>query len=242
MTRRFFAPVDQFHQTMELAGPEARHLSRVLRLTAGDSVCLFNGQGNEALFQITSCDADIAQLQLLELRTSAVSSTPPLTIATAVPKGDRFSWLIEKLTELGVHRVIPLITQRSIVDPGQGKLDKVRRTIVEASKQCGRAKLMDLTEPQKWSHLIQHEFAGQQVLMAHPTGQNFDWVPSEQSTSNEPDLPRPRLVLIGPEGGFTEQEVTQAVQAGAELIRLGSNILRIETAAVAAAALAGLQA
>lgn len=239
MPRRFFlafsASVDQF----EMSGNEAHHLLHVLRVKPGEQIWLFDGQGQEALAEILSASAQSAQLKILERRTATNESPVSLTIATAVPKGDRFSWMIEKLVELGVQRVIPLITKRAIVDPGQGKLDKLRRTIVEASKQCGRSRLMELAEPISWNACLMQEFPGHSVLMAHPGGEIFDWSTLAASKSS-PEY-RPPLFLIGPEGGFTDQEVEQAIQNRTTLIQLGSHILRIETAAVAIAALAGLQ-
>ena len=77
-------------------------------------------------------------------------------LATAVPKGDRFDWLVEKATELGVERLIPIVTERSVVVPRGSKLDRLRRSIIEASKQCRRARLMELAEPMDWPELVSH--------------------------------------------------------------------------------------
>jgi 16S rRNA (uracil1498-N3)-methyltransferase len=239
MPRRFFAAFSASADQFELAGNEAHHLLHVLRVKPGEQIWLFDGQGHEALAEILTATGQSAQLKILERRTATDESAVMLTIATAVPKGDRFAWLIEKLVELGVQRVIPLITKRAIVDPGQGKLDKLRRTIVEASKQCGRSRLMELSEPISWSVCIMQEFPGHSVYMAHPGGEIFDW--STLTASKSTPEHQPPLFLIGPEGGFTDQEVEQAVQNGTKLIQLGPHILRIETAAVAIAALAGLQ-
>ena len=78
----------------------------------------------------------------------------PLVLASAVPKGDRFDWLVEKATELGVERLIPLVTERSVVEPGPAKLTRLRRTIIEASKQCRRNRLMVLDPPTRWTELV----------------------------------------------------------------------------------------
>lgn len=242
MPRRFYAAFDVSADLFELSGPEARHLLRVLRAKAGEQIWLFDGRGHEVLGEIVSVDAQqhSAQLKIIERRTVAEESTLSLTIATGVPKGDRFSWQIEKLVELGVHRTIPLISKRSVVDPGQGKLDKLRRTIVEASKQSGRSRLMELSDPQTWSTCISQEFPKHEVYVAHPTGEILDW--AEFHSTNSAGENRSLLFLVGPEGGFTDSEIEQAVDLGARLVWLGSHILRIETAAVAIAALVGLQA
>lgn len=233
MPRRFFSSVDVSGDVIELTGREAHHLQRVLRMQAGELVWLFDGQGQEVLAEIIATDRDVVQLRVQERRATSAAATFPVTIATGVPKGDRFRWLIEKVTELGVQRVVPLITQRSIVDPGQGKLDKLRQTIVEACKQCGRTHLMELTEPLAWSDCLRDEFPGRQVWIAHPGG--------EAVSSAELAQQQASLFLIGPEGGFTDNEVADAVSAGARLMSLGPRILRIETAVVAVATLACLQ-
>ncbi len=233
MPRRFFSAVDLSAESLELTGREAHHLQRVLRMQPGESVWLFDGQGHEALAEIVAIDREAVRLQVTERREFTPATTLPVTIATGVPKGDRFRWLIEKATELGVQRLVPLITQRSIVDPGQGKLDKLRQTIVEACKQCGRTQLMELTEPVSWRDCLTTEFPGRDVWIAHPKG--------ESATSQSLSATLPSLFLIGPEGGFTDSEVEEAINAGARRMQLGPRILRIETAVVAVATLTCLQ-
>lgn len=233
MPRRFFSAVDVSAESLELIGREAHHLQRVLRMQPGESVWLFDGQGHEVLAEIVAIERDVVRLQVTERRNLAQSAALPVTIATGVPKGDRFRWLIEKATELGVQRIVPLVTQRSIVDPGQGKLDKLRQTIVEACKQCGRTRLMELTEPLNWRDCLTTEFPGRDVWIAHPHG--------EPVTAQTLVPTLPPLFLIGPEGGFTAAEVEEAIAAGARRMQLGPRILRIETAAVAIATLACLQ-
>lgn len=232
MPRRFFSVVDVSAETLELTGREAHHLQRVLRMQAGESVWLFDGRGHEVLAEIVSIDREAVRLQVTARREFAALTTLPVTIATGVPKGDRFRWLIEKATELGVQRIVPLVTQRSIVDPGQGKLDKLRQTIIEACKQCGRTQLMELAEPLHWHDCLATEFPGREVWIAHPQG--------EPVTSQMTTPLAPQLFLIGPEGGFTDTEVEAAVAAGARPIQLGPRLLRIETAAVVIATLACL--
>ena len=233
MPRRFFSEADVSSDRLQLTGKEAHHLQRVLRMQPGESVWLFDGQGREVLAEIVSIDRDAVQLQVVERRLAASDAGLPVTIATGVPKGDRFRWLIEKATELGVQRIVPLITQRSIVDPGLGKLDKLRQTIVEACKQCGRTRLMELTDPLSWRDCLTQEFPGRDAWIAHPTGTP---VAATGATAQLPPL-----YLVGPEGGFTETEVAEALAAGARPMQLGPRILRIETAVVAIATLTSLQ-
>lgn len=214
---------------MRLTGSEARHLSRVLRLGVGDEITLFDGTGGEARARIDGVDENGVSLRVLERTAAGGSPAVSLTLATAVPKGDRFDWLVEKATELGVARLIPLTTARSVVHPGGSKLDRLRRRIVEASKQCGRSRLMELTEPMSWPDCVAREFAGAAVLVADPSGEPVSLVRS--------DRPAGVLAAIGPEGGFTPEELEAAQGHGARLVSLGPTVLRIETAAVAVAAL-----
>lgn len=228
MSRRFFVRVPLRAGTMHLTGAEAHHLVRVLRIGVGQNVVLFDGGDFEAPAEVAAVTDGTVELTVQELRASCTESSVELVLATAVPKGDRFGWLVEKATELGVRTLVPLVTERSIVNPGEGKLEKMRRTIVEASKQCRRSRLMELTEPMEWPEFLAHEPAGGPVWVAHPAGVAFD-------AAHVPATGR-IVAAVGPEGGFTEGEVELAVGCGAGLVSLGPRVLRIETAALALAA------
>jgi 16S rRNA (uracil1498-N3)-methyltransferase len=151
-----------------------------------------------------------------------------LTLATAIPKGDRCDWLIEKATELGVNRLIPLITERSVVDPREAKLNRQRRAIIEASKQCRRNRLMVLEPVHSWPDLVlsaQHDLR----LIASPSGMEpARWPPISKE--------RQVILAVGPEGGFSTSEVELAIACNWSPIRLSHNVLRIETACLAGAA------
>jgi 16S rRNA (uracil1498-N3)-methyltransferase len=151
-----------------------------------------------------------------------------LVLATAIPKGERFDWLVEKATELGVDRFLPIVAERSVVLPRGSKLDRLRRSIIEASKQCRRARLMELAEPVAWSELVRTN-SGASRLLADPLG-----VPG----TSWPEIPRgaEAVLAVGPEGGFTGAEAELAIGQGWLPIRLGYNILRVETAGVAGCA------
>jgi 16S rRNA (uracil1498-N3)-methyltransferase len=229
MSRRFYikGPLEPGH--VRLAGAEAHHLVHVLRIGRGQSVTLFDGSGFEAVAELQSTAEDAVELTVLQIRAASAESAVSIVLATAVPKGDRFTWLIEKATELGVERFVPLITERSVVVPGEGKLARMRRTIVEASKQCGRNRLMELAEPIGWREFVERELAMATGWVAHLGGEPFDTTVKVAG--------RPLVAAVGPEGGFTEAELELAVASGARLVALGPRVLRIETAALALAAL-----
>lgn len=229
MPRRFYLPQSFDSPAIRLTGSEAHHLGRVLRLQPGDEVTLFDGRGIEVRARIDAVAADTVDLVVVA-RAATESTGNALTLATAVPKGERFDWLVEKATELGVARLVPLITDRSVVHPGESKLERLRRTIVEASKQCGRSRLMELTAPIAWHELVESEFSSGEVWVADPSGE-----PLPHATD---DRLQPAIVAVGPEGGFTVDELELARERGAKLVGLGTTILRVETAAIALAVLA----
>lgn len=236
MSERFYSETPlQAGGTVTLDEAESRHLVQVLRHVPGDEVTVFDGRGSEADARIASGSKRGATLELQSVRTTEPDGPPRLTIATAVPKGDRFRWLVEKATELGVDRLVPLSTERSVVDPRETKLDRMRQAVVAACKQCRRNRLMDVSPTVTLAQFLAQPSAASALAVAHPGGRAAsEWlgcVPSD----------RPVTVLIGPEGGLTEDEVEQAIQAGAQRIALGTHILRIETAVIAVAAVTMLR-
>lgn len=230
MPHRFFYPALVEAGSVILEDTEAHHLIHVLRHQPNDVVELFNGEGLVASCRVVSIrKRDVA----LEILTSIRVPQQPaqLTLATAVPKGDRFDWLIEKATELGVHQLVPLTTVRSVVDPRSSKLDKLRQTVITACKQSGRNHLMSISAVTTWSEFL-NQFAGNhRVMVAHPQGE-----PIVAALEHAATGPRQIAIAIGPEGGFSDEEIGSAVGAGARSVHLGQHILRIETAAIALAA------
>jgi 16S rRNA (uracil1498-N3)-methyltransferase len=189
----------------------------------GAKVELFDGRGR-------ACEAVVRdagkQIVTLELGENLAEILPPVevTLASAIPKGERFDWLVEKATELGVTRLVPLLAERSVVEPRSTKLDRLRRSIVEACKQCGRSRLMTLDEPIRFVEYLGRE-RSERLLIAHPGDGRFR---SGELT--------PCALAIGPEGGFTDREIEEALATGWRAVSLGPTLLRIETAGLAAAA------
>jgi 16S rRNA (uracil1498-N3)-methyltransferase len=228
VSTRFYCPNPPSAGRQRLEADEARHLSRVCRLRVGAVVEVFDGRGLATRSEVVASGADWVELTIVG---SPMPESPPpftLTLATAVPKGDRFDWLVEKATELGVDRLIPIVTARSVVEPGASKLSRLRRTIIESSKQCGRNRLMVLESPIQWESLIESSRESMKFL-ADPQGSPaWQW----------PRISRGRTVIlaVGPEGGFSPLERDVALTAGWSPIALSANTLRIETAALAGCA------
>jgi 16S rRNA (uracil1498-N3)-methyltransferase len=222
MSIRFYCPDPAQDGKLRLGPEETRHLRRVCRLGVGDVVEVFDGKGYATKAEVVGVERESAELTAIGPPLADASPPFPFILASAVPKGDRFDWLVEKATELGVERLIPLLTERSVVEPGASKLERLRRAIVEASKQCGRNRLMALDRPMHWDQL-----AG-----LHSDSIRFLADPEGIPTPHWPVIPPERSVIlaVGPEGGFTPSERARPEQIGWLPIRLSATILRIETA------------
>ena len=216
-----------------LSEGESSHALQVLRVRPGENVELFDGRGCVAAARIARCTRRIANVEVLDVKHHRRSGRT-IAVAAAVPKGERLRWMIEKLTEIGVDRFIPLETERSVVIPGIGKLNRMRNTVVAATRQCGRPWFMEITELQPLqSCLLGALRDSQTVAMGQPGGTSIlEYVPANASGI---------VLAIGPEGGWTEPELAAGRGASATLVELGRYVLRIETAAVAGAAALSLQ-
>lgn len=246
MSERFFSgePITGEHVT--LAGPEAHHLLHVMRAAVGTPVMLFDGSGAEFAGVVESVRRAEAVVRIVERHEVDRELPFGLTVGVALPKGDRQKWLVEKLTELGVAMLVPLITERGVAQPTANAAERLQRSVIEAAKQCGRNRLMKIAEPRAWGEwvgedvrfkisdlrfevqgAIGHSSAVVERIVAHPDG-----VPI-----GEMELRRNAAVIVavGPEGGFTEEEVAMAVASGFRKVSLGARILRVETAAIALA-------
>src|SRR5437870_4845422 len=151
MAERFHVNCDLGPGPVDLDGPEAHHLAAVCRVRPGDRVCLFNGDGREYPALVTNIARRSVELDVQGSEQPERELPHELWVAAPVPKGDRAQFLVEKLTELGATRFIPLRTARSVVVPGESKREKLQRYVIEASKQCGRNVLMTIEPATDWS-------------------------------------------------------------------------------------------
>lgn len=237
MDKRFYAPPPWDGPEVTLDESESHHLARVLRLQPGERVSVFDGEGLEAAAEIGSITRHGATLKLLGERTVTPAPERPIVLASAVPKGERFDWLIEKAAELGVDRFIPLITERSVVEPGAAKIERLQRSVIAAAKQCGRSRLMRLMPTTRWDQFVGQELAGVEAYVADPTGEAWYGPQTLEQLPPGMEYSRRTLLIIGPEGGFTPAELDAARNAGAKIVCLPTPILRIETAALALTAI-----
>jgi 16S rRNA (uracil1498-N3)-methyltransferase len=228
MADRFYVNSPLAPATMvQLDGPEAHHLTVVCRARPGDAICLFNGDGREYPATVREVGRRSVTVEVVAVEAPQRELPFRLVVAAPVPKGDRAVFLVEKLTELGTNTFVPLSTARSVVHPKEAKFDKLRRHVIEASKQCGRNVLMEVTPLRDWPALCQDTTLPPHKLIAHPDAPALALAPMRADIA----------IAVGPEGGLTDEEVALAVGAGWQAMSLGPRILRVETAALALAVL-----
>lgn len=240
MPQRFFIP----HQTGYAVGqhievpPEmVRQMRQVLRLQVGSSVVVLDDRGWEYEVVLESLHRGGGQAQVQSLRQNGNEPRLHLTLFMSLLKRDNFEWVLQKGTELGVSRFVPVVTQRTVVTAVKpNKAARWQRILQEAAEQCRRGRLPQLLPEVDW-----------ETAVAQAQAANVALIPWEEATTgsiaaNVPASAGSVALLIGPEGGFTVDEVEQATAAGIQPVSLGRRILRAETAAVAAATLVMAQA
>lgn len=226
--RRFYAPKEDFTADRVVLGPdETRHLGEVLRLREDHGVRVFDGEGREFVCSVETVTKKAAILSILnECGPRCPESPFRLVLAAALTKGEKFDLVVQKAVELGVAELIPIETRRcdvKVKDP-EKRLERWRRIVIEASKQCGRATLMAMRPVTPFADLISSPNEGaQRVFFSEKGGAGLETVAGTDGI----------CALVGPEGGWTDQEMESATRSGALPVTLGGRILRAETAAVA---------
>jgi 16S rRNA (uracil1498-N3)-methyltransferase len=231
---RLYVPEPLRSQTELVLPAEAANHLRVLRLQVGNPLTIFNGEGGEFSAEVVALERREARVRLLEHRAHEVESPLELTLIQGISKGERMDFTIQKAVELGVSRIAPVFTARSVVQLDGDRLGKReahwRGIIQSACEQCGRNRLPELMPiiglDQAWQR-----FNGGIRLVLNPEG----GVHLQELPLGEQRM----ALLVGPEGGLTEAEVASAEGCGFSGLRLGPRVLRTETAGLAA--LAALQ-
>lgn len=222
-------------QRVKLEGNAASHITRVLRLRVGAALVLFDGSGGEyggSIDQAHGGEVIVA----VGARADAERESPlPVTLAQGVSRGERMDLVVQKATELGVSHLVPVLTERSVVrlsaQQSDRKVNHWRAIVIAACEQCGRNRLPPVAAPVTLREFLAGDAGAAPAtrLLLSPSG-----------TATLEDVPRPAAgvtVLVGPEGGLTDEEEQAAVTAGFTALRLGPRVLRTETAAIAALAL-----
>jgi len=234
MSDRYFVESPIVSDRAVLVGAEAHHLLHVMRAKAGTRVTLFDGSGRQFDAAVLRNGRNEVELLVSGRQEIDREAAVALTLGVALPKGDRQKWLVEKVVELGVVRLVPLETQRGVAQPGENALQRLHRGVIEASKQCGRNRLMEIAEPKAWRAFLAENATADWRFVAHPMSKRSG------ETNAPPSLPPAACgsaaIGIGPEGGFSDEEIAAALAMGWRSLDLGPRILRVETAAVAIAA------
>ena len=231
--RRFYSPPSAFSaNTVTLDEDETRHLRDVLRLKVGDTAHAFNGEGREFACTVETIEKRRCILKLdQEVTPTSPESPLDLTIASVLLKGDKLDLVVQKAVELGVNKFIPMTSARCDVKVGDAakRAERWRRIALEATKQCGRAKLMHVADVTEYSKLLDTtNDAGQtRIHFSERGGESFDAVSGAKSI----------LAFIGPEGGWDDAELEKAAAAGIRSITFGGRIMKADTAAITIASI-----
>lgn len=237
---RFYAKQAQISDTVvTLDGDEAHHLTRVLRLGPGARVFVFDGDGFEFECEVLAAGKREVELKKLFAVTDPVESSLELVLGQALVKGDKFDWIIQKTTELGVSRIVPLLTDHSEIrwseEKAEQKLERWRRVSLEALKQSRRRHLVRIDPPMSLTEYRAEKGAG--LFFSERGGRTIDEMISVFKTLGlRPS--GPLKLFIAPEGGWSDDEIKKTEGDGVFPVTLGSRILRTETAAITAVALA----
>lgn len=221
-----------------LSPEERHHATAVLRVSVGDELTLFDGQGMVGVGRIERADRNAVDVLVQQVERRPFDGTWQLTLAVAMPRTHRQAYLVEKCTELGAAAIWPIRTERGVAKPGPTAVARLRRRAVEAAKQSNRAWIPRIADPQTFEQSADRlgEFDGAAVMHPHaPDATLASWLAATPTGSSV-------LVWIGPEGGWTESELRRAREVGAVVTGLGPTLLRTETAAVAVCAAATLLA
>jgi 16S rRNA (uracil1498-N3)-methyltransferase len=231
--RQFF--VSEMKPMMSLTGDEAWHAIKVLRLKIGNEIEVVSPDGQAARVCVVDLKVDEVVVELREL-VDRISEPPiQITLAQSLPKGDKFDYIVQKAVELGVQRIVPLVTEHCVVKydaaKQQQKINRWQKIAAEAAKQCHRTVVPSVEELTVFDELLVN-FAGASTLLLFYEQEDKLGVKQilQQAVNSS------FVLIIGPEGGFSKTEIALATKRGAHVVSLGPRILRTETAATAALA------
>jgi len=216
--------------TVSVEGEEAHHAVAVRRLRVGESVVLTDGRGSTAVGEVASTGKRVFEVTVASV-SSAPAPEPAVTVVQAIPKGDRGELAVEVLTEVGVAQIVPWSASRCVAvwkgERAAKSLSRWRSTAREAAKQSRRPWFPEVTEVASTTDVVTRVSEADLVVVLH-----------EEATESLASLTVPAagrvVVVVGPEGGLTDDEVAALIEAGAHAVRLGSEVLRTSTAGVAA--------
>lgn len=239
----FYVPPSQIDaDTATITGSEHHHLRNVLRMKPNETIRIIDGQGNVYIAETldTPTNRSLTNARICNSEYHTLPS-PELTLFQGLPKNDKMELILQKTTELGVTQIVPLHSERALQKPSLNRYKRWHRVVISATKQCKRAWLPELCKAQEFEDSLTQleKFTLRLLLIPHteqpPIIPHVE-IQHIKTVLQETSHPSTIAIFVGPEGGFSNQEITSAIQSGCVPVTLGTNILRTETAAIVAIA------
>ncbi|MEW9701584.1 16S rRNA (uracil(1498)-N(3))-methyltransferase [Paenibacillus sp. SI8] len=239
--QRYFLPPEKFQgtaHTVTIEGDDAHHLQRVMRAEIGDKVICSNGVNREALVRITELDKGCVTAEVVEDLPMNAEAAVEVWVAQSLPKGDKMETVIQKGTEIGAARFLPFLSERTVVQYDAKKeakrTERWQKIAKEAAEQAHRNRVPQVAGVLTWKQLLAQlkDVDCAWICYEKEDGQQLRPAIQQAAASGKLERGKRVLIAVGPEGGFTEQEIRQAEEAGFRSVSLGARILRTETAAM----------
>ena len=229
---RFFVDFDgrEFDKSIDITGEDVNHIKNVLRLKVNDEIIISDGRGRDYRCQISVMDHEKVVADILDVCDNFAELETGITLFQGFPKADKMEWIIQKTVELGVIRIVPVMTKRTVVKLDAKKAGKKTEIALAAAKQSGRGIIPEVTAPVTWKEAL---------AMAKELDMNMIPYEEAEGVAYSKEVfasikgKKSLGIFIGPEGGFAREEVETAVAMGAKMVTLGHRILRTETAGMA---------
>ncbi|MXV76624.1 16S rRNA (uracil(1498)-N(3))-methyltransferase, partial [Candidatus Poribacteria bacterium] len=232
----FYVPPPQIlTDTATITGSEQHHLRNVLRLTRGATIRIIDGQGNVYIAEVLDTDTNRGSSEARILSHEFHPRVAPsLTLFQGLPKNDKMELILQKTTEIGVTQIVPIHSEHALQKPSQNRYERWHRVVISATKQCQRTWLPELCNPQTLEVALAQLDKFSPRLILNPQSEQEPKAQHIQAVLREVSQPTSIALFVGPEGGFSDREITAAIESGCVSVTLGTNILRTETAAIVA--------
>ncbi|MDF2907289.1 MAG: hypothetical protein K0R34_2610 [Herbinix sp.] len=239
MHRFYVNPNQIIDQTVRITGPDVNHIKNVLRMKPGEEIVICNGQGKDCYCIISRVSENEIMTDIQSIKTTDTELKTRITLFQGMPKSDKMELIIQKAVELGVYEIIPVMTKRVIVKLDDKKKEEKKlerwQAIAEGAAKQSRRGIIPIIKPvQTYAQAIEYAKAFDQNIIPYENAKGMQY--TREVMSKLPDS-NSIGVFIGPEGGFEENEIERAMQAGINPITLGKRILRTETAGIAVLAM-----
>ncbi len=234
----FYVPPPQIlTDTATITGSEQHHLRNVLRLTPGETIRIIDGQGNVYIAEVLDTGTNRGSSEAWILRHEFHPRvSPSLTLLQGLPKNDKMELILQKTTEIGVTQIVPIHSEHALQKPSQNRYERWHRVIISAAKQSKRTWLPELCEPQTFEVSLAQLKEFSLRLILNPQIEQEPKAQHIKAVLREVSQPTSIALFVGPEGGFSDEEITAAIESECVPVTLGTNILRTETAAIVAVA------